>query len=60
MNIAYENRYIQKSLAIQGSVGVPCGLEIRTVKFRIVRINRRVETLKDVSSLAAVHVGSWE
>lgn len=60
MNVVYENRYIQTSLVIQGSIGVTCGLEIRNIKFRIVRANRRVEALKDVSGLAGVHVGSWE
>lgn len=34
-----------------------CGLETRAIKFRIVRVNSRVEALKDLSDLAGENIG---
>lgn len=48
MNVDAEKIYIQKSLVIQGSIGMTSGLEIRATEFRIVRVNSRVEALKNI------------
>lgn len=57
MNIVYESRYVQKSLVIQGSIRVTCCFAIRAIKFKIVRVNSRVEALKDISDLAGESLG---
>lgn len=48
MNVDAEKIYTQKSLVIQDSIGMTSGLEIRAMEFRIVRVNSKVEALKNI------------